>query len=91
MKEYPAENLRTVVLLSHQGAGKTSLAEAMLFDAGVTTRLGRVDDGTTVSDSDPDEIQHKISISTSVLPVEWAGNEDQRSRCTRLCRLCGRG
>jgi elongation factor G len=75
MKEYPAENLRTVVLLSHQGAGKTSLAEAMLFDAGVTTRLGRVDDGTTVSDSDPDEIQHKISISTSVLPIEWEGTK----------------
>ena len=71
MKEYSAEQLRTVVLASHQGAGKTSLAEAMLFDTGVTTRLGKVDDGTTASDWDPDEIQHKISISNTVLPIEW--------------------
>lgn len=71
MKEYRAEQLRTVALVSHQGAGKTSLAEAMLFDSGVTTRLGHVDEGTTASDWDPDEIQHKISIGNSVLPVEW--------------------
>ncbi len=71
MKEYTAEQLRTVVLTSHQGAGKTSLVEAMLFDTGVTTRLGKVDEGNTVSDHDPDEIHHKISISNAVLPVEW--------------------
>lgn len=71
MREYSSEQLRTVVLVSHQGAGKTSLVEAMLFDTGVTTRLGRVDDGTTASDWDPDEIQHKISISNAVLPIEW--------------------
>src|SRR5579872_818633 len=71
MKEYDPDQLRTVVLVSHQGAGKTSLVEAMLFDSGATTRLGKVDDGTTASDWDPDEIQHKISISSSVLPVEW--------------------
>jgi elongation factor G len=71
MKQYPIERLRTVALISHQGAGKTSLVEAMLFDSGVTTRLGRVDDGNTVSDWDPDEIQHHISINSSVLPIEW--------------------
>jgi elongation factor G len=75
MKEYSVEQLRTVVLVSHQGAGKTSLVEAMLFDTGATTRLGRADDGTTASDWDPDEIQHKISISNSILPVEQNGSK----------------
>src|SRR5579884_4157235 len=71
MKEYSPERLRTVCLVSHQGAGKTSLVEAMLFDSGATTRLGKVDEGNSASDWDPDEIQHKISIGNSVLPVEW--------------------
>ncbi len=71
MKQYPPERLRNVVLLSHGGAGKTSLAEAMLFTAKATTRLGRVEEGNTVSDWDPDEIKRHISVSTSVLPLEW--------------------
>jgi elongation factor G len=71
MKQYGLENIRNVVLLSHCGAGKTSLAEAVLFTAGVTTRLGRVDDGTTVSDYDPDEIKRKISLNLTLLPAEW--------------------
>jgi elongation factor G len=71
MKQYPPERLRNVVLLSHGGAGKTSLAEAMLFTAKATTRLGRVEDGNTVSDWDPDEVKRHISVSTSVLPIEW--------------------
>ena len=71
MKQYPPERLRNVVLLSHGGAGKTSLAEAMLFTAKATTRLGRVEEGNTVSDWDPDEIKRHISVSASVLPVEW--------------------
>ncbi|HEY7909911.1 MAG TPA: GTP-binding protein, partial [Thermomicrobiales bacterium] len=71
MKQYPPERLRNVVLLSHGGAGKTSLAEAMLYTAKATTRLGRVEEGNTVSDWDPDEVKRHISISTSVLPIEW--------------------
>ncbi|MCA1723883.1 MAG: elongation factor G, partial [Thermomicrobia bacterium] len=71
MKQYPPERLRNVVLLSHGGAGKTSLAEAMLFTAKATTRLGRVEEGTTISDWDPDEIKRHISVSTAVLPLEW--------------------
>ena len=71
MKVYASEQIRNVALLSHSGAGKTSLAEAMLFASGALSRRGTVEDGTTASDYDPDEIQHKISLSTSLLPCEW--------------------
>jgi elongation factor G len=71
MKHYPADRIRNVGLFSHGGAGKTSLAEAFLFVSGATNRLGNIQDGTTASDYDPDEIKRGISISTSVIPVEW--------------------
>jgi elongation factor G len=71
VKQYPAERIRNVGLFSHGGAGKTSLAEAMLFDSKATTRLGRVEEGNTISDFDPDEIKRHISVSASVLPLEW--------------------
>ncbi len=73
MKVYPSEQIRNVALLSHSGAGKTSLTEAMLFDTGAIQRFGRVDDGTTTSDFDPDEIKRHISLSTSLIPCEWRG------------------
>jgi len=63
MKQYGLENIRNVALLSHCGAGKTSLAEAVMYAAGATNRLGKVDDGATVSDHDPDEIKRKISLN----------------------------
>jgi len=62
------------VLLSHYGAGKTSLSEAMLFTSGAIKRLGSVDAGTTTSDYDPGEIERHMSISLSILPQEWKGN-----------------
>lgn len=71
MREYRTENIRNVILLSHTGAGKTSLAEAMLFDSKAITRLGRVDDGSTVTDFEPEEIKRHSSISTALAPVEW--------------------
>ena len=71
MKQYGLENIRNVVLLSHCGAGKTSVAEAALFTTGATTRLGKVDDGTTTSDYDPDEVKRKISLNLTMLPAEW--------------------
>ncbi len=71
MKEYSMDKLRNVGLISHGGVGKTSLAEAMLFNAGETNRLGKVDDGTSISDYHDDEIERKISISTSLLHFEW--------------------
>jgi elongation factor G len=75
MKEYQTEQLRNIALLSHGSAGKTSLAEAMLFNTGAINRLGRVDEGTTVSDYDEEEIRRHISLSTSVVPCEWDGHK----------------
>ena len=71
MPKYGLENIHSVVLLSHGGAGKTSLSEAMLFNAGVISRLGRVDDGSSISDYDPDEAKRRISINLSLLPLNW--------------------
>ena len=73
MEQFSLENIRNVSLLSHAGAGKTSLSEAILFNAKAINRLGRVDEGTTTSDYDPDEIQRKISINLTVLPYTWQG------------------
>jgi elongation factor G len=70
MKEYTTEFLRNIALVSHGGAGKTMLAEAFLHATGATTRLGKVEDGTTVSDYDEEEIRRNISIYASVIPVE---------------------
>ena len=75
MRQYTPENIRNVVLLSHSGAGKTSLAEAMLYNAGAITRLGKVDQGNTTSDYDPDEVKRKISLYLSLLPCEWQGTK----------------
>src|SRR4051812_557895 len=71
LKQYAPERIRNVGLFSHGGAGKTSLAEALLFDSGAITRLGRVEEGNTVSDFDPDEIKRHISVSAALLPIEW--------------------
>src|SRR5579864_7595019 len=75
MKEYSVDQIRNVAVASHQGTGKTSLVEAMLFDSGVTTRLGKVEEGNTVSDWDPDEVKHGISINATLAPVEWKGHK----------------
>ena len=75
MKDYTSEHLRNVALIGHGGAGKTSLAEAMLFSAGSTTRLGRVEEGNTLSDYHPDEIERQISINASLLFTDWKNNK----------------
>lgn len=71
MKNYSIENLRNIGIIGHSGTGKTSLAEALLFYAGETDRLGKVDDGTCVCDYDVEEKKRKISIGTSIAPLKW--------------------
>ena len=71
MDVFRTDRIRNVVLLGHGGAGKTSLAEAMAYLSGITSRMGKVTDGNTISDFDKEEIKRKFSISTSVIPIEW--------------------
>ena len=75
MKQYELENIRNLTLLSHCGAGKTSLSEAILFTAKAISRLGKVSDGTTTSDYDPSEVKREISINLATLPYEWKENK----------------
>jgi elongation factor G len=72
---FSSEKIRNVALVGHGGAGKTTLAEALLHRAGAVTRLGRVEDGTTVSDHDPEEQRRGISLSLAVTPFEWKGHK----------------
>ncbi len=71
MKVYRTEQIRNVALISHVGAGKTSLVDAALFDSGAVTRQGKVDEGSSVSDFDPDELKRRMSLNAKVLPIEW--------------------
>src|SRR6478752_1640711 len=71
MKVYDAASLRNVALVGHSGSGKTQLVSALLFDAGAVNRLGKVDEGTTVTDYDEEEIARKHTLSASVAYAEW--------------------
>ncbi len=73
MKDYTAKNIKNIGVFGHGGEGKTTLTEAMLFNAGLIERMGRVEDGTTVTDYDPEESKRTISIGMAVAPLEWNG------------------
>jgi elongation factor G len=75
MKRPETSKIRNIALVAHGSAGKTTLTEALLFCSGATTRLGRVEDGTTTTDFDEDEIRRRISISTALAWVEWKGHK----------------
>jgi elongation factor G len=75
MKAYPTSEIRNVALIGHGDCGKTSLCAAMLHTAGAVKRLGKVDDGTTVTDFDDEEIERKISLQTSTAHLEWKGKK----------------
>lgn len=71
MKNYAMDAIRNVVVMGHGKCGKTTLVEAMVYNTGVTDRLGKVADGTTITDYDPEEIKRQFSISAAIAPIEW--------------------
>ncbi len=75
MQTYPTPDIRNIVLLGHNGDGKTTLAERLLFRSGALSRMGKIEDGTTASDYEPEEERRGGSVNLSVLPVEWAGKK----------------
>ena len=75
MKDYSTENIRNIALIGHGGAGKTILGDAILYTTGAVTRIGRIEDGSTVSDYRSDEIDRQISISSAVLTTEYEGTK----------------
>ena len=75
MKSFPPAQIRNVALVGHGGAGKTTLTEALLFCAGAITRQGRVEDGTTTTDFDPEEVKRGLSLSLALAPFEHEGHK----------------
>ena len=93
MKSYTSKEIRNVVMLGHSGSGKTTITESCLFKSGATKRCGKVDEGNTVSDYDPEEIKRHVSINSSILPVEWklpVTSTSQEKLCFQLRLLTQR-
>lgn len=75
LKKFKSDKIRNIAIIAHGGAGKTSLAEAILYNGGSTERLGRVEDGNTVMDHDAEEVKRQITINASLAPCEWKGHK----------------
>ncbi len=75
MQNYSTSDIRNIVLLGHNGDGKTTLAERLLFRSGALSRMGKIEDGTTASDFEPEEERRGGSVNLSILPVEWTGKK----------------
>ena len=71
MKVYETKDIRNVAVIGHGSSGKTTLVEAMLYHTGMINRLGRVEQGSTVSDFDQEEIKRQFSIRTAIVPIKW--------------------
>ena len=71
--DYASKDIRNILVAGHAGCGKTTLTEALLYMSGATERMGRVEDGTTASDFDPEEVRRKASLNSSIVPVEYEG------------------
>jgi elongation factor G len=80
----PTQRIRNVVLVGHSGCGKTTLVEALLHRAGVTTRVGRVEDGSTVTGSDPEEVKRGMSLSLGIAPFEWKATDGESYKVNLL-------
>ena len=87
MANFTTDQLRNIVLIGHGSSGKTTLAEAMLFNTGVLSRRGRVEDGTTVADWDEEAIRRQISVAASVVPCEFTRAQAQHPGHARLHRF----
>ncbi|MBU4540424.1 elongation factor G [uncultured Acetobacterium sp.] len=75
MKTYPTKNIRNILILGHGGSGKTTLTEALAFNAGAVDRMGKIDEGNTLSDFDPEEKRREFSISSAIIPLEFGGHK----------------
>src|SRR5260221_7362718 len=75
MNVYRADQIRNVALIAHGGSGKTAVVVVAVYDTGAVTRIGRTDEGSSISDSDPDEIKRRMSINLTVVPVEWKNSK----------------
>src|SRR5437763_8385570 len=89
LKRFPPEKIRNVALVGHGGSGKTTLAEALLHCAGAITRVGRVEDGTTVTDFDPEEQKRGLSLSLALAPFEWKDHKVNLIDCPGYADFIG--